>query len=215
MQQPEPKKTWYLPHHPVVNPNKPGKVRRVANAGAKFRGQSLNSNLITGPDLLNNLVEILLRFRENSVAILSDIEGMFMQLAIRPEDQSVLRFLWPNEEMVNQYQFTRLIFGATCSPFCATFVLNRCAQDKEIEFPKVVNAIKNHFYMDDYIHSLPDYSSQLTRLKIAFIKVAFAWKNLCQINLKYWGSLSKKNEMNWKRSIESSVRNGTPELTVF
>ena len=154
MQQPEPEKIWYLPHHPVVNPNKPGKVRRVANAAAKFRGQSLNSNLITGPDLLNNLVGILLRFCENPVAILSDIDDMFMQIAIRHEDQCALRFLWPNEEMVNQYQFTRLIFGANCSPFCAIFVLNRCAEDKAIEFPTAVNAIKNHFYMDDYIHSL-------------------------------------------------------------
>ena len=54
MQQPEPEKIWYLPHHPVFNPNKPGKVRRVANAADKFKGQSLNSNLMTGPDLLNN-----------------------------------------------------------------------------------------------------------------------------------------------------------------
>ena len=117
MQQPEPEKTWYLPQHPVVNPNKPVKVRRVANAAAKFKGQSLNSNLITGPDLLKNLVGILLRFRENPVAILSDIEGMFMQIATRHEDQSALRFLWHIEEIVNRYQFTRLFFGATCSPF--------------------------------------------------------------------------------------------------
>ena len=80
---------------------------------------------------------------------------MFMQIAIRREDQPALRFLWPNEEMINKYQFTRLIFGATCSPCCAVFVLNRCAEDNEIEFPKAVNAIKNHFYMDDYIQSLP------------------------------------------------------------
>ena len=57
--------------------------------------------------------------------------------------------------MVNQYQFTRLFFGANCSPFCAFFVLNRCAEDNATEFSKAVNAIKNHFYMDDYIHSLP------------------------------------------------------------
>ena len=145
MQQPESEKSWYLPHHPVINPNKLGKVRRVAKAEAKFRGKSLNSNLISGPDLLNNLVEILLRFRENPVAILSDIEGMFMQIARRQEDQSVLRFLWPNEEIVNQNQFTRIIFGATCSPFCAIFVLNLCTEDNAIEFPKAVSAIKNHF----------------------------------------------------------------------
>ena len=29
-------KEWYLPHHPVLNTNKPGKVRRVLNGAAKF-----------------------------------------------------------------------------------------------------------------------------------------------------------------------------------
>ena len=94
MQQPEPEKIWNLRHHPVVNSNKPGKVRRVENIAAKFKGQSLISNFITGPNLLNNLVGILLRFCENPVATLSDIERMYMQVAIRPEDQSALRLLW-------------------------------------------------------------------------------------------------------------------------
>ena len=94
MQAPPPESIWYLPHHPVTNPNKPGKVRRVANAASQFRGESLNSNLLTGPDLLNNLVGVLLRFIEHPVAVLSDIEGMFMQIAVRQEDQSALRFLW-------------------------------------------------------------------------------------------------------------------------
>ena len=30
-------KEWYLPHHPLQNPNKPGKVRRVCNAAAKYK----------------------------------------------------------------------------------------------------------------------------------------------------------------------------------
>ena len=73
-------------------------------------------------------------------------------------------------------QFTRLIFEATCSP-CAIFVLNRCAEDNAIAFQKAVNAIKNHFNMDDYIHSLPSIEQTIETInqtKIAFIKVAFA-----------------------------------------
>ena len=31
-------KEWYLQHHPVTNPNKPGKVRRVLKGAAKFPG---------------------------------------------------------------------------------------------------------------------------------------------------------------------------------
>ena len=86
MQAPPPESIWCLPHHPVINPNKPGKMRRFANAASKFGGESLNSNLLTGPDLLNNLVGVLLRFREHPVAVLSDIEGVFMQIAVRKED---------------------------------------------------------------------------------------------------------------------------------
>ena len=69
---------WYLPHHPVVNPNKPGKVRRVLNGASKFHGTSLNKSLLVGPDLLQNLIFVLLRFRQHKYAVSTDIEGMFL-----------------------------------------------------------------------------------------------------------------------------------------
>ena len=37
---------WYLPHHPVLNPNKPGKVRRVCNAASKYKEACLNDKLL-------------------------------------------------------------------------------------------------------------------------------------------------------------------------
>ena len=153
MQHPPPPRIWYLPTHPIENPNKPGKVRRVANAASKFKGVSLNNALLTGPDLLANLLEIILRFRKHSVGVLADIEGMFMQVAIREEDQSALRFLWLKDGIVRQYQYARLIFGATCSPSCAIFTLHRCAADLSDRFPDVYEAVLNNFYMDDFIMS--------------------------------------------------------------
>ena len=109
MQDPQPDRIWYLPHHPIENINKPGKFRRVKNAARKFRCQSLYSNLLTGPDLLNNLLGVLMRFREHPVAFLADIEGMFMQIALHQIDQSALRFLWLADNQIQQYQFTGFI----------------------------------------------------------------------------------------------------------
>ena len=96
MQDPQQDRSWYMPHYHVENINKPGKIRRVANAASKFRGHSLNSNFFTGPDLLNNLLGVLMRFREHPVAVLADIVGMFMQITIHQIDQSAHRFLWKN-----------------------------------------------------------------------------------------------------------------------
>ena len=44
------KVTWYLPHGFLINPKKPDRLRRVYDASAKFRGQSLNDKMYTGPD---------------------------------------------------------------------------------------------------------------------------------------------------------------------
>ena len=147
-----PSRVWYLPHHPVTNPNKPGKVRRVSNAASLFKGNSLNSNILTGPDLNNNLVGLLLRFRENPVAISADIEATFMQVGIIEKNQPSMRFLWPTNQSVEQFQYTRLIFGARCSPSTAIFVLQKTAADLAPN-QMIQNLVKNSFYMDVFVHS--------------------------------------------------------------
>ena len=85
--------TNYIPHHGVQNPNKPGKLRVVFDAAPYFNHSCLNDHLLSGPDLLNNLIDILLRFREGKYAVLSDTEQIFHQINVRPEDQDALRLL--------------------------------------------------------------------------------------------------------------------------
>lgn len=85
---------WYIPHHGVYNPKKPGKLRVVFHCSPRFRGISLNDTLLTGPDLINSLVGVLCRFRGEAVAVICDIEQMFHQFSVSPEVRNYLRFLW-------------------------------------------------------------------------------------------------------------------------
>ena len=85
---------WYLHHHLVVNPNKPGKMQRVFNAAGKFRSNSLNDVLLIGTDLLRSLCGIVIRFREKSVVLSADIEEMFFHMEVEVDDRNYLLFLW-------------------------------------------------------------------------------------------------------------------------
>ena len=73
---------------------KPGKIRIVFDATAKFKGTSLNENLIHGPNLANEIIEVLFRFRKEQVAIAADVQEMFHQVKVPEEDRDSLRFLW-------------------------------------------------------------------------------------------------------------------------
>ena len=84
--------TNYIPYHAVFNINKPSKSRVVFDAAAKYRGSSLNENLLKGPDLLSSLIGIILRFRINEFAVIRDIDQMFHQVNVPTTDRDPLRF---------------------------------------------------------------------------------------------------------------------------
>ena len=54
----------------------------MCDAAEKYQGSSLNSHLVSGPDLLKNPVRIFMRFREKKVALSRDIEALFNQVAV-------------------------------------------------------------------------------------------------------------------------------------
>ena len=144
--------TNYIPHHGVLNPNKPGKVRVVFDAAAKFKNTSLNDNLLTGPDLLNNLITVLCKFRLGKHAVIADIEKMFHQVKVKEKDRDALRFVWRDQEDadIGDYVMNVHLFGKTDSPCCANWALRRTTDGHTGEIVKI---IEESFYMDDYLDS--------------------------------------------------------------
>ena len=67
-------KYWYFPHHGVYHANKPGKIHVVFDLSAEFHGTSINKALLSVPDWTNQIVRVLLQFREEQIAVTGDIE---------------------------------------------------------------------------------------------------------------------------------------------
>ncbi|XP_070196592.1 uncharacterized protein [Littorina saxatilis] len=161
--------TWYIPHHGVYNPNKPGKIRVVFDCAAKCNDVSLNDFLLCGPDQLNSLLGVLCRFRWYPVAFSCDVERMFHQFHVLPQHRDYLRFLWwPNNDLNAAPVDHRMrvhLFGAASSPGCANFGLKTLAKDNQSISPEAADFIQNDFYVDDGLSSRPDTSTAVELLQ--------------------------------------------------
>lgn len=112
----ETSKTHYLPHHAVIRRDaETMKLRIVYDASSKEAKSptSLNECLHTGPSLNPLLFKILVRFRENKVALVGDIEKAFLNIAVDERDRDSLRFLWVEDARDNKlsiivYRFCRV-----------------------------------------------------------------------------------------------------------
>ncbi|KAK3702243.1 hypothetical protein QZH41_016771 [Actinostola sp. cb2023] len=149
----------YVVHHGVYHPQKPDKIRVVFDCSAHYEGTSLNKNLLQGPDLTNNLLGVLCRFRKESVAIACDVEGMFHQFFVDEADRNLLRFFWWEDGNIDgeptEYRMKVHLFGAAASPGCANFGFKRAADDGQEEFgADAANFIKRDFYVDDGLKSV-------------------------------------------------------------
>ena len=161
---------WYLPSFGVYHPRKPGQIRVVFDSSAQHKGVSLNQVLLTGPDLNNSLLGVLIRFRKDSIAITADIQQMFHCFVVRPEDRNFLRFLWYGDNNldndITEYRMKVHVFGNSPSPAVAIHCLRRAAEEGEREFGKDARQfVERDFYVDDGLKSLPTTEAAIDLLK--------------------------------------------------
>lgn len=161
---------WYLPIFAVYHPKKPNQIRGVFDSSAKHCGVSLNDVLLSGPDLLNSLLGVLMRFRREPIAIMTDVRQMFYCFRVKDEHKDYLRFLWyhrndPNGELVD-YRMRVHVFGNSPSPAVASYGLKKIAYLSKQTFGEdVANFLQRDFYVDDGLTSLPSEAQAIDLLK--------------------------------------------------
>ena len=105
---------------------------------ADYKGRCLDRELLSGPDLTNQIVGVLL---------MGDIEAMFYQLKVPKDQCSFLKFLWwddsgPDKEIID-YEMTAHVFGGASSASCSNFALRRTANDNEQQYGKKIPQIQD------------------------------------------------------------------------
>lgn len=149
----------YISHHEVLKPDsKSTPVRIVFNSSARYMGHMLNDYWAKGPHLLNDLLGVLIRFRENNIAMIGDIKKMYHTVKIKTLEQHTHRFLWRDMDTKrppDTYVIQRVSFGDKPSGTIATVALRKTAEMGTDKYPKAAQVIKENTYMDDIIESVP------------------------------------------------------------
>ena len=138
----------------------------VFDSSAQFRGSSLNEVLLSGPNLTKSLLGVLLRFRQEPVAVVADVQHMFYCFYVNREHRNYLRFLWhddndPAKTLVH-YRMCVLVFGNSPSPAVATYGLRKAVNVADED---VIDYVERNFYVDDGLASCKRPEEAITLVK--------------------------------------------------
>lgn len=146
----------FLPHHGVIKvTNSTPKLRVMFNGSSRLPwGDTLNEHLLVGPGLVPLLADVLLRWRRHRFVVATDIEKMYRQMRVHPDDQQLQRILWREpggEAEVTKYALTTVTYGLSCAPYLAVHTLLQLATNEETRFPRGAAAIRRDSYVDDIL----------------------------------------------------------------
>ncbi len=139
-----------IPHFPIVKDSASTPVRPVMDCAV-----TLNDYILPGPNLLNDVNAVLLRFRSGLVAFSGDVKQMFLRIWLDPADRPYHCFLWRDEPSapLKVYQFRVHVFGNAGSPCVAVYVVKEHAKKYKKLYPKAVEAIHHSTLIDDVLDS--------------------------------------------------------------
>ncbi|GFU59450.1 DUF1758 domain-containing protein [Trichonephila clavipes] len=148
---------YYIPHHSVYKPEKTSTPLRVVfDASAKTTsGFSLNSILLNGGIIQQDLFSIVSRFRKHEYAFSADIKKMYRQILVDPNQRDLQRIMWKTsaDAPVKTYKLAtghRAPQGGAPHTLRNT-ALRALADVEKAEFPDAADVICYDSYMDDIL----------------------------------------------------------------
>lgn len=183
----------YIPHHAVLKEDhETAKLRVVFDASCKTTsGRSLNEFLKVGPNLQDDLFDIVMRLRQHKYALAADVIKMYRQIEVVDEHRKYQQILWRwcKEEPIRVFNLNTVTYGMSSSSFIAIRCLQEAAHQLKEQYPHPSKVVLNDFYVDDLLTGT-DSIPELKSLKDGIIRVLSSaqfvlskWKfNAAEIN---------------------------------
>ncbi|XP_026082522.1 uncharacterized protein LOC113058643 [Carassius auratus] len=151
---------WWVSHLTAPNPHSvTTPVRLVWNSSQEFGGVSMNSILLKGPDVLNPIRAVLLRFRVGEHAAIGDITKMYNSVWLEEQEVHVHRFLWRDspEDEIEDYAVVRVNMGDKPAGCIAQVAMRETAKLPQFsEMKEERRVIEEDSYVDDLLTSHND-----------------------------------------------------------
>ena len=131
-------------------------MKIVFDSAARYGG-SLNDTMLPGPKLQQDIFDVLLRFRRNTLALVADLTEMFSQVIMAKKERRYHRFFWRGLDLtrpLDVYEEIRLMFGYRASPYIAQYVVRQHTEDNRDVCTLAAAIILLQMYMDDVMTSL-------------------------------------------------------------
>lgn len=161
---------YFIPHHGVWQHGK--KLRVVFNASFKdANGISLNSSLHSGPPLQTDLTFVLMRWRCFQFVFKADIQKMYRQILLHPDDRKYQCILWGNDpNNYDIYELSTVTYGIVPSACQAISCLRQLAILEGDKFPLASKLIDKNMYVDD-AHFGADNLSDAVQISKQFVQL--------------------------------------------
>jgi hypothetical protein len=140
------------------------KARVIINASLidpRDKSKALNKLLMPGPNLLPQIMELIMKLMQKEFIFMIDVKKMFLAVKLElKSDKDMLRYLYgPKGSQPKLYRLTSLGFGILSSPFQAMQCLRGTAEALKDKYPEAAESIHDNTYMDDNSDGRSDIAS--------------------------------------------------------
>ena len=200
---------FYISHHDVMSPRSVSTPMRVVfNSSARIKGGiSLNDCLAKGPCLLNELLGILMRFRQDRFAFIGDISKMFHSIEIPIQDQMTHLFLWRDMQLNKKpdtFAMTAVNMGDRPASAIAQTALRMTAEEASGRYPEASEMIMKNSYMDDIPASAESKDVAVKLMRDA--ETLLAAKNFKIKNWTFSGQKATKDKSKDQMAVQTLLR---------